>query len=121
MNKFRILLKLFFLYSLLCSSLSFANSNMQIEINHLLNYVGTSDCIFIRNGSEHDADNALKHIQKKYKHFQSDINSTEEFIELSATKSMLSRKLYFIKCGDTAPVSSQEWLLEELARYRNKK
>ncbi len=91
---------------------------MQTEINHLLNYVGNSNCIFIRNGNEYDAKNALKHIQKKYKYFKSDINSAEKFIELSATTSTRSNKLYFIRCGNAVPISSKQWLLKELARIR---
>jgi len=119
MNNFHNLLILFLFCGTLCPSLGYSNSTMQTEINHLLNYVGNSDCIFIRNGNEYDAKNALKHIQKKYKYFKSDINSAEKFIELSATKSTRSNKLYFIRCGNAVPISSQRWLLEELSRIRS--
>ena len=32
-----------------------AQTSMDREIAHLLNYIDTSGCIFIRNGSRHDA------------------------------------------------------------------
>jgi len=49
-----------------------------------------------------------------------DINSTEKFVELSATESMMSGKYYMIVCKDRKSLKSSEWLLQELRKYRDK-
>ena len=51
---------------------------------------------------------------------ENDIKSTEEFIELSATKSTMSGNYYTVKCVGKETITTQYWLLEELKRYRNK-
>lgn len=90
------------------------------EVEHLLEFVETSDCIFERNGKKYDGKKASKHIKRKYKYFRGQITTTEEFIEYSGTKSTRSGKEYLIYCADDAPIESRVWLLEELTRYRNK-
>lgn len=118
MNKFTCLFVALLFYGLASSNFAIASSHLQNEISHLINFVSSSDCIFIRNGSEYDAKNAAKHLQKKYKHFNADINSSEKFIALSATKSTLSNKPYFVRCGNSPPITSRKWLLDELKHYR---
>lgn len=88
------------------------------EINHLITFVGDSNCTFIRNGDHHNADEAVEHMQKKYDYFRKKIHSAEEFIELSASKSLLSGKRYWIKCPGEEKKYSSTWLMDELARYR---
>ena len=68
------------------------------EINHLLEYVKTTKCSYIRNGDSYKGPKALSHIQRKYDYFEDDIHSAEDFIRLSATKSTMSGKKYHIKC-----------------------
>jgi hypothetical protein len=72
----------------------------------------------VRNGGAHDGAEAAKHVQRKYKHFRDDISSTEEFIELSATKSTMSSKPYEVHCPGEPPRKSADWLLDELEAYR---
>ena len=91
------------------------------EVQHLLDYVRQSECLLVRNGSEHRGEKAVSHIQKKYDYFKDDITSTETFIEYSATKSTMSGKFYVIRCKGKKEVRSQDWLLEELADFRSKK
>ncbi|MCP4296739.1 MAG: DUF5329 domain-containing protein [Proteobacteria bacterium] len=105
---------------LMISSSAWAGSSMQKEINYLINFVLNSDCLFIRNGSEHTPEEAVAHIKKKYAYFESDINSAEKFIELSASKSTFSRKAYQIQCRGSGKIPSQKWLLDELSKYRIK-
>lgn len=90
----------------------------QDEINHLLSFVETSGCIYNRNGSEHSPKEAREHIQKKYDYYQDKINSAEQFIEYSATKSMISGKRYQVFCPEQPVQYSQTWLENELVRYR---
>ncbi|QDP02951.1 hypothetical protein FNC98_07620 [Thalassotalea sp. PS06] len=88
------------------------------EIKHLLKYVGDSGCKYERNGDFHQGEEAVEHIQKKYDYFVDDIETTEDFIEKSATQSLISKKKYMIHCPDQEAVPSGDWLLEELDRYR---
>jgi len=109
---------LFLLLSLSVISHADVPENQKPEVTHLLEYVRTSDCRFDRNGKLYDGERAYKHIKGKYEYFADDITSTETFIELAATKSMMSGKYYMVRCGDSAPVKLADWLNEELKRYR---
>jgi Family of unknown function (DUF5329) len=86
-------------------------------INHLLTYVEQSNCVFIRNGNEYNSKEAAKHIKTKYDSLMFGIKTPEEFIELAASKSMLSGQPYFVRCVDHSPVPSADWLREELSNY----
>lgn len=95
-------------------------SDLNGEINHLLQYVAGSECLFIRNGSSHSGKDAVPHIQKKYQYFNDDIKTAEDFIEYSATKSTMTKKPYMIKCPGQPERSANRWLMEELKRFRLK-
>jgi len=88
------------------------------EVEHLLNFVANTTCIINRNGSLHSGPEALSHIKKKYAYFRDEITSTEEFIELSASKSTFSGNVYTVQCNNHQTVTTQEWLLGELNHYR---
>lgn len=94
------------------------NSKMQAEIDHLINYIRNSSCSFVRNGEAYGQEEALQHITKKYEYFKAKIDSAEKFIELCASKSIISTKPYQINCPGKPPVESRQWLLEELERFR---
>jgi len=111
-------LRFAFLLSLLLTLTLSAQDKMHNEINHLLNYVKTTECTYIRNGDKHDGPDAMNHIQRKYDYFENDIHSAEDFIRLSATKSTMSGSKYYIKCPGQPKVESGRWMLDELARYR---
>ncbi|MEP5763373.1 MAG: DUF5329 domain-containing protein [Halieaceae bacterium] len=105
------------LISLLFGPLAYADDQQQ-EIDHLLGYLADSGCTYIRNGSEHSAGDAVAHIRKKQRYFANRIDSSERFIELSASQSTMTGKVYMIRCPGQDEQSSQSWLLAELARYR---
>ena len=90
----------------------------QLEIDHLLNFIRNSSCIIDRNGKTYVAVKAISHIEKKYAYFTDDIKTTEDFIELSATKSTMSGKYYMVRCGDDDQIRTREWLMQELQRLR---
>ena len=94
-------------------------ADRESEINYLLNFISASGCEFIRNGNHYTAIEAREHIEKKYNYYRSDINTTEDFITYSATRSSLSGKSYEVVC-EGAKQTSAQWLLNELKRYRNK-
>jgi len=112
-----MLKKLLLLISLLVLP---AFANTQSEIDHLLTYVKTTQCKYIRNGSEHSGVDAAAHIKKKYDYFKDDIKSAEDFIRLSATKSTMTGSKYYIQCPNSPKVESGKWLLAELKRFRAK-
>jgi hypothetical protein len=89
------------------------------EIAHLLQYIETSDCIFIRNGEEHSAAEARAHIQNKFDHFKKRVKTTEGFIKYAATKSSMSGKPYMVRC-DGREMSNADWLNRELQKLRNR-
>ncbi len=90
----------------------------QYEVAHLLNFVRNTNCIIERNGDKHAGTKAYSHILNKYEYFRDKIQTTEEFIEYSATKSTLSGENYLVYCAGQAPQRSSDWLLEELSRMR---
>ena len=96
------------------------SAEQKLETSHLLNFVKHTPCKIIRNGKAYDGSGAVTHIQKKYDYFKDDIETTEQFIELSASKSTLSGKYYTVVCGDDQPVRTKDWLLEELRNYRQR-
>jgi hypothetical protein len=93
---------------------------VQIEVNFLLGYIEGSGCEFYRNGTWHDSKTAQAHLRDKYKYFvaRNRINTTEDFIEMAATESSFSGQLYEVRCNGGAPVTSNQWLRNELARFR---
>ncbi|HEX6136428.1 MAG TPA: DUF5329 domain-containing protein [Casimicrobiaceae bacterium] len=87
------------------------------EIDHLLDYVATSSCTFVRNGSEYPAGQARDHLAGKYRWAGSRISTAEEFIRYVAGGSSMSGEPYHVRCG-TSDRLSGEWLTSELKRYR---
>jgi hypothetical protein len=91
----------------------------QDEIQHLLSFIRSSNCTFIRNGSRHDPQEAVTHIEKKYNYLKNRIKSTDDFIRGAATRSSLSGRDYEVIC-DGQTMKTADWLRRELARYRRK-
>jgi len=94
--------------------------DLEKTIEHLLDYVRTSDVVFIRNRKEHAPGEAADHIARKYRHYRDDIETPEDFIRLSATKSMLSGRRYRVRLPGGEEIDTADWLLEELRRYRGR-
>ena len=95
----------------------------QTEINHLLEFVGSSGCEFYRNGSWFDSKRGQAHLRSKYQWLapRDQINTAEDFIEKAATRSSLSGQPYEVRCdGGEAmkAMTSNRWLHDELTRYR---
>ena len=89
------------------------------EIDYLLTTIGHSDCVFVRNGKEYDAEDAEAHLRMKYKRGKRYAPTTEKFIERLASKSSMSKKPYFIECTGDERVPSGQWLTQRLNEYRN--
>jgi hypothetical protein len=96
------------------------NDTAHTEISELLQFVAQSGCQFNRNGSWYDAMRAAAHLRYKYERLQAahQIARAEDFIEKGATSSSMSGKAYQVRCGADAPLTSSQWLFDELARFR---
>jgi hypothetical protein len=92
----------------------------QTEIAHLFSHLQQSNCEFGRNGSWYSADEAVRHIDKKYQYLlkKTAIGSTENFIERAASRSSISGQAYRVKCGESVAVESGQWFRAELVVFR---
>jgi len=113
-----------FLFGMLMCSVTLAAdppAPVQAEVAHLFAYIENSGCQFYRNGSWHDGHQARAHLELKYHYLcrKGVVSCTEDVIERAGSRSSLSGKPYQIKCGDSVPVPSGEWLREELQRFRS--
>ena len=97
---------------------SAAQSESAAAIEYLLDSVAASDLQFMRNGKAHTGAEAAEHMHRKYKHFDDRIQSADDFIDLAATKSMLSGKKYTVRTAD-GEMATADWLRAVLADYRS--
>jgi hypothetical protein len=90
------------------------------EIAHLLDYIRNSDCRFFRNGSWYDASRAAQHLQSKYEYLlkRGEIGTAEDFVLKAGSHSSLTSRPYKVSCEDRPELTTEQWLMEELARYR---
>lgn len=95
-----------------------ANDDAPAEIEFLLRSVGNSSCEFIRNGESHDSREAEEHLRMKYGKGKRYASTSEKFIERLASKSLLSGKLYYIRCDGEEKMPSGDWLADRLLEYR---
>jgi hypothetical protein len=96
------------------------SENLAATINYLLSFVEKSECTFFRNNKAHTAKKAVRHMRNKYAHFRDDIETPEDFIRLSASKSLISGRPYMVKTKAGQMMKSETWLLEALEAYRQK-
>jgi hypothetical protein len=89
------------------------------EISYLLTYVGSPGCDFFRNDSWYDSKQAESHLRAKYAALSAGggVNTAEEFILRTATKSSFSGRAYEVRCGGDI-VSSHDWLMDTLTSFR---
>lgn len=93
---------------------------VRAEIEALLAKLQASGCQFNRNGSWYSGAEAKDHLLRKLEYIEDKgtVQSTEQFVELAASKSGLSGKPYQVKCGSELPVESQLWLSKQLSVLR---
>jgi hypothetical protein len=108
---------LFFALGLVSIPVS-AGENVSARIRDLLAFVENSGVTFIRNGKKHNATDAAEHLRKKRDHYQKDIRTPEDFIRLTATKSLVSGKKYQVVTREGKTLLASDWLLAALGRLR---
>lgn len=91
------------------------------EIAHLLDYIRSSGCRFLRNGSWYDAQGASQHLQSKYEYLvkREEIGTAEDFVREVGSRSSLTHQPYRVSCGNQPELTTERWLTEELARFRS--
>jgi hypothetical protein len=73
---------------------------------------------FMRNGEEHDAAEAARHLRAKYDHFKDEIVTAEDFIRLCGTRSEVTKVPYKVRIANKGTRSSSDFLKEELRAVR---
>jgi Family of unknown function (DUF5329) len=95
-----------------------ADTDPDQEIQYLLEFVATSGCAFVRNGSAHDPAGAADHLRLKYRRGKRYADSAEHFIDRLATGSSWSGDAYTVDCDGTVEPTGA-WLHRALDNYRN--
>ena len=114
----RILLAAAALAALLAAPAQAApDARAQREIDHLLAFVASSECRFVRGGVEHEAREARDHLARKLDVARPLIGSADAFVDHVASGSSLTGEPYRVRCGERES-TAKAWLAGELARYR---
>lgn len=95
-----------------------ATESLDQTISYLIEYIATAKATFIRNGASHTPAEAAEHIKTKYAHFKKDIRTPEDFIRLSASKSLLSGKPYLVRLPEGQEMHLDTWLTDALKQHR---
>jgi hypothetical protein len=96
--------------AMLITAPSMAEEPLASQIDTLILSIEDSGCHFIRNGKTYTPVEGVAHIKKKYDYYKDDIDSIDKFIELSASKSLISGKPYYVMCDDKVRQISATWL-----------
>jgi hypothetical protein len=95
-----------------------AEESLEQTIDYLLHRIEASKVTFIRNGKEHAPAEAASHIKEKYDHFKEEIKTPEDFIRLSASKSLLTGQPYLVRTPDGKEMHLDAWLTGALEAHR---
>ena len=88
------------------------------SIDYLLKYIANSKVVFIRNGTEYTPAQGVDHVKAKYAHFKKQIKTPEDFIQLCASKSLLSKKPYLVRLADGKEMRLDAWLTQALKAHQ---
>lgn len=87
-------------------------------VQYLIAHVAASGQTFFRNGKTYTPADAAAHMNKKYQHFKDEIETAEDFIDLCATRSLLTGEPYLVADGKGGQQKTADWLRTLLADYR---
>jgi len=96
-----------------------SSESLDQTISYLLEYIASSNATFVRNGTSYTPAKAAEHIKAKYAHFKTEIKTPEDFIRLSASKSLLSGKPYLVRLPDGREMHLDAWLTDALKQHRS--
>lgn len=91
------------------------------KIDRLIAYVGgLQGALFIRNGDEHQAAEAARHLQMKREKAGRRVQTAGDFIRLCASHTDLAKEAYLIRFADGRTRTAEDVLREELARLEGR-
>jgi len=95
-------------------------AGVRAEIDALLARLQASDCQFGRNGTWYAGTEAKDHLLRKLSAIEgrTTVASTEQFIELAASRSSTTGRPYAVRCAAQAATPSQQWLTQQLTVLR---
>lgn len=77
-----------------------ASASVKNDVEYLIEQMKSSDCTFVRNGTEYDNLQAAEHLQNKWEYAEDRVASTEMFINEVASKSWFTGRAYQVKCDE---------------------
>jgi len=90
----------------------------QKKIDWLIEQVGQSNAVFIRNGTAYDAAKAVSHLKFKLFMAGARVQTVKDFVEGVASSSSETGQPYLIRPhGAAAPMPMHDWLTARLAEY----
>lgn len=93
------------------------DAKAQAEIDHLLAFVASSSCRFVRSGTEYEGREARDHLARKLDAVRSLVSTADQFVDRIASSSSVTGGAYLVRCG-ARELTARAWLGDELARYR---
>jgi hypothetical protein len=90
----------------------------QQRIDYLMqSLVSLKGAVFIRNGSEYDAQAARAHLQTKLDYAGVRIKTAEQFVQYCASESSMSHQPYKIRFADGKVVATAIYFAEKLKEF----
>jgi len=90
----------------------------QDKIAYLLNVIGSSNLVFIRNETEYTGTEAKAHLQEKMDSAGGLIHTAQDFIDYIASESLTTGIPYYVRLADGTQVESGIWLRGKLANMK---
>ena len=100
-------------------ALGFArDAREQARIDFLLHEVETAKgVVFVRNGSEHDAASAAKHLRMKLDYAGNRVKTAEEFVKYCASESSLTHQRYTVRLPNGKTLDAAEYFTAKLREF----
>ena len=100
-----------FLLSLSLAPKSLADQESeQYKISYMLNALGASDLVFIRNGAEYTGQEAKDHLEKKLVLADGLVRTAEDFINYIGSESSMTGIPYHVRFADGTQIKAALWL-----------
>lgn len=94
----------------------FGETKLEKQIDFLFERIKSSNCTFERNFLKYTPKEAIEHITTKYNYYKDEIKNIDDFIRLSASKSLITGIRYKIICNDFEGYSD-EWLHLQIKEF----
>jgi hypothetical protein len=88
------------------------------KIAYLMNAIGSSDLVFIRNGAEYTGGEAKSHLQDKLDIVGVRVHTAEDFIVYVGSTSNETGLPYYVRLADGTQMESGTWLRIKLAEIK---